>query len=267
MCFVWGLRFFFLFLFSLFLRNLFQLGALGSVSLEGHRSNLNDYGIVGGQLIRDCQWLGTSPPAGPQAAVREGGVKRTGQWGLSCPLSQTDFPVTSLCTSPLPSPSQGCRLRSHIPLHSSCPPFRSSRGDRQHFSPPTGTFTHKSPRVPQARSCCLQTAMQQEQPGAHGEHGFQPTTVLESQSGASKRYVRVSRTISGSVYSGNQEFVLWEEYRAVKTREVSVSLSLLKNAPHSCLVFNSASVVRLQPTLVFPQQVANNTHFSRCIND
>lgn len=232
MCFLFGVWVFFLFLFSLFLRNLFRLGTLGSVSLEVHRLNVNDYCIVGGQLTRDCQWLGTPAPTSPRAAVKEDGVKRTGQWGLSCPLSQTDFPVTSLSSGPLPTPSQGCRLRSHIPLHSSCPPFRSSRGDQQPFSPPPGTFTHKSPRVPQARSCCLQTAMQQEQPGAHGEHGFQPTTVLESQSGASKRYVRVSRTISGSVYSGNQEFVLWEEYRAIKTHEASVSLSLFKNAPH-----------------------------------
>lgn len=110
-CLVWGLGFFFFSFFSLFLRNLFRLGALGSVSqpsLEGHCSNLNDYCIVGGQLTRDCQWLGTPAPAGPQAAVREEGVKRTGQWGLSCPLSQTSqWPRSAQVLSPPPPRAAG----------------------------------------------------------------------------------------------------------------------------------------------------------------
>lgn len=181
------------------------MGTLGSVShpsLEVHRLNVNDYCIVGGQLTRDCQWLGNPAPAGPQTAVREESVKRTGKRSLSCPLSQTELPNDLALHRSSPPPSQGCRLRSHVPLHSSCSsparPCRSSRGDLQHFS--HLGHLHRSPlEFLKPRSCCLQTAMQQEQPGANGEHGFKSTTVLESKLWASKRYVRVSRTISDSV--------------------------------------------------------------------
>lgn len=78
-----------------------------------------------------------------------------------------------------------------------------------------------------------------------------------------------SRIISDSIYSGHQVCALGRIQRAVKAHEAYLSLALYRNLFQLILilVFNSASsfssVLWLQSTLVFPQQVADNTHFSQ----